>query len=188
MRSREARAASVGADRPTGIPHALPQPEPGFPEPEAPPATPSAPCRRSGTRAGVRCCPTPLPPLAETLAQAHTLPSSLPLPYFTSVSRGPALAPDAPRGTARAARRRGRGLTQGAPGLASGGKGRDRPRRKQRARSPGAVPARSLSLLQRYAVPTPVLFVVVFVSLCTAEPLGQFLPRAPSQRELLPIP
>lgn len=148
--------------------------------------TPSAPCRRSGTPAGDQCCPPPRPPLAKMSTQAHTLASSLLPPHFTRASRGPAQVPGAPRGTARAARRRGRSPTQGASGLASGGKGRDRPRRKQRARSPGAVPAPSLSQLVRFAVLTPVLFIVAFFP--TAELLGQVLPPAAAQREFLPAP
>lgn len=77
-------------------------------------------------------------------------PPRCPLPgclsHFPHASRGPALAPRDPRGAARAERRRGRGLAQGAPGLAAGSKGWGRSRRKQRARNPAAVPARSLSL------------------------------------------
>lgn len=143
--------------------------------------TPSAPCRRSGTPAGDQCCPPPRPPLAKMSTQAHTLASSLLPPHFTRASRGPAQVPGAPRGTARAARRRGRSPTQGASGLASGGKGRDRPRRKQRARSPGAVPAPSLSQLVRFAVLTPVLFIVAFsLPRSSSAKSSRLLPRSAS--------
>lgn len=144
-----------------------------------PSATSCAPCRRSGPRAHHwLSCP---------LRPTRWLPCSR-CPILPAPHGGPhwlRTPPGAQRARRGAARRRGRGRRQGAPGLASEAKGRDRPRRKQRARSPGAVPARSLRRLTPYAAPIPMLF-VVFLS--TAEPLGQVLLPAPVQREPLPAP
>lgn len=134
--------------------HIRPEVEHRFPECEPPP-TPRPQHRPRARPAGPRAAPAPA--IGCAFGSALTLPLSGRQPHFPRASRGPALPPGAPRGAARAERRRGRSLLRGASGLVAGGRGRGQARRKQRARSRAAVPVPSSSWfrLPRSRAPVP---------------------------------
>jgi hypothetical protein len=81
----------------------------------------------------------------------HVAALALAAPFSPRLT-GPRTGSRRPAGAQRAERRRGRGLEQGALGLAAEAGGRGRRRRKQRA-PPGAGPAASLSVRAAHRVP-----------------------------------
>ena len=161
-----------------------PQPPPDrapLPGTKAPPTLQHSMCPVPAQRDTGPCPapPSPAPPsraaaIGCAVGSGPPVASCCRLPHFLRASRGPALAPGDPRGVARAERRRGRGLAQGAQALAAGNKGWGRPRRKQRARSPAAVPAWNPRQPESPAAPAPGLFFFFFPSFFlffnTAEP------------------
>ncbi|CAI9171976.1 unnamed protein product [Rangifer tarandus platyrhynchus] len=148
MRDRGAAPVGRQADRLQTSLHRRSQTQPLFPEPRRPQPHSHSICSVSAQRdLGPRpALLSPAPAVGCAVASSPRCPLPGCLPHFPRASRGPALAPRDPRGAVRAERRRGRGLAQDAPGLAAGSKGWGQSRRKQRARNPAAVPARSLSL------------------------------------------